>query len=249
VSFRDAALGLPPSYDPTSRQVVTPFESLVRPLIGDAYDAAFPERSTEADASLSADEQSMVQALCELHARAACIEDEDVRATARHALVLSLKALRKSAETRKKRDSAVAKRKANPLYQFRAITPDGKEIVFPKRPTRHVTHRYALLRRPVLRPVEQIEANVRADYASRWARVMPNSQRDQLANEILGNIEAEIAEQEDQDFTWRFWDNGGRLDLFEKRAQKHRNHPRARWPDEFTVIEGTPFNIDTGEDQ
>lgn len=247
VSFRDAALGLAPSYDPTSREVVTPFEILVRPLIGDAYDAAFPERCTEEAASLNADEQNMIEALCELHARAACIENEEARANTRHALVLGLKALRKSAETRLKKERAIAKRGTEPRYRFRATTPDGNVIEYPDRATKNINQRYALLYRYVRKPVEHIEANVRADYASRWDRVMPDDHRVQLANEIYNNFKAEIAEQEDRNYTWRFWDSGDRPDLFERRIRRHVNKPTDRWPHEFMMVEGTAF--DEGEDQ
>ena len=243
VRVRDEALGLAPSYDPTSRQVVTAFERLVRPLLGDAYDAAFPERAAETDASLNADEQSMAEALCELHARAACIEDEDIRATARHALALTLKALRKSAETRAKKKRLGGK----PLYRFRVTTPDGNVIEYPRRGTKNINQRYALLYRRVRKPVEHIKANVRADYASRWARVMPESDRIKLANEIHRNFEAEVAEQEDVDRTWGLWDHGDRPDLFEKKIRTHVIEPTDRWPKEFMLAEGTPFDVNKGE--
>jgi hypothetical protein len=249
VRVRDEALGLAPAGSSTSRKVVTPFESLVRPLLGDAYDAAFPKRGTEPDASLNADEQSMVETLCELHTRATCIEDGEVRATARHALVLSMKALRRSAETRAKRERALAKRGTEPRYLFRATTPDGNVIEYPNRATKNINQRYVLLHRRVRRPIEQLEAIVRADYASRWARAMSDSYRNQLANEILNNIEAEIAEQEEADYTWRFYDTGDRPDLFEKKIRRHVNKPTDRWPHEFTMIEGIAFNINQGEDQ
>jgi hypothetical protein len=244
VRVRDAALGLAPSYNPTSRQVVTPFESLVRPLIGDAYDVAFPERATEPKANMNADEQNMIEALCELHDRAACIEEEEARANTRHALVLSLKALRKSAETRTKRERLCA----TPLYRFRVTTPDGNEIEYPTRGTKHINQRYALLYRPIRKPIEQLQANVRADYASRWDRVMPDDHRAQLANEIYRNFEAEIAEQEERDYTWRLWDSGGRPDLFEKKIRTHVNKPTDRWPKEFLMAEGTAFDVNKGED-
>jgi hypothetical protein len=239
VRVRDEALGLAPSYDPTSRQVVTAFEKLVRPLIGDAYDAAFPERGAEADASLNADEQSMIEALCELHARAACVEDEDVRATTRHALALTLKALRRSAETRAKKERLRSK----PLYRFRVTTPDGNVIEYPTRGTKNINQRYALLYRRVRKSVEHIKANVRADYASRWDGVMPESDRIKLANEIHRNFEAEVAEQEDVDRTWGLWESGDRPDLFEKKIRNHVNKPTDRWPKEFMLAEATPFDV------
>lgn len=243
VRVRDEALGLAPSYDPTSRQVVTAFERLVRPLLGDAYDAAFPERAAETDASLNADEQSMAEALCELHARAACIEDEEARANTRHALALTLKALRKNAETRAKKKRLGGK----PLYRFRVTTPDGNVIEYPRRGTKNINQRYALLYRRVRKPVEHIKANVRADYASRWARVMPESDRIKLANEIHRNFEAEVAEQEDVDRTWGLWDHGDRPDLFEKKIRTHVIEPTDRWPKEFMLAEGTPFDVNKGE--
>ena len=239
VRVRDEALGLPPSYNPASRQVVTAFERLVRPLLGDAYDAAFPERAAEADASLNADEQSMAETLCELHARAACIEDEEARANTRHALALTLKALRKSAETRAKKKRLGAK----PLYRFRVTTPDGDVIEYPRRGTKNINQRYVLLYRYVRRPIEHIKARVRADYASRWARVMPESDRIRLANEIHRNFEAEVAEQEDVDRTWGMWDSGDRPDLFEKKIRTHVNKPTDRWPKEFMMAEAEPFSI------
>lgn len=243
VRVRDETLGLAPAGSSTSRKVVTAFERLVRPLIGDAYDAAFPERGTEEDASLNADEQSMAEALCELHARAACIEDEDIRATARHALALSLKALRKSAETRAKKKRLGAK----PLYRFRVTTPDGNVIEYPTRGTKNINQRYALLYRRVRKPVEHIKANVRADYASRWARVMPESDRIKLANEIHRNFEAEVAEQDDIDGKWGLWDHGDRPDLFEKKIRTHVIKPTDRWPKEFMMVEATPFDVNKGE--
>lgn len=243
VRVRDEALGLAPSYDPTSRQVVTAFERLVRPLLGDAYDAAFPERAAETDASLNADEQSMAEALCELHARAACIEDEEARANTRHALALTLKALRKNAETRAKKKRLGGK----PLYRFRVTTPDGNVIEYPRRGTKNINQRYALLYRRVRKPVEHIKANVRADYASRWARVMPESDRIKLANEIHRNFEAEVSEQEDVDRTWGLWDHGDRPDLFEKKIRTHVIEPTDRWPKEFMLAEGTPFDVNKGE--
>ena len=115
----------------------------------------------------------MAETLCELHARAACIEDEEARANTRHALALTLKALRKSAETRAKKKRLGGK----PLYRFRVTTPDGDVIEYPTRGTKNINQRYALLYRRVRKPVEHIKANVRADYASRWARVMPESDR------------------------------------------------------------------------
>lgn len=236
---RDEALGLAPSYDPTSRKVVTAFERLVRPLIGDAYDAAFPERGAEMDASLNADEQSMAETLCELHARAACIEDEEARANTRHALALTLKALRKNAETRAKKKRLGAK----PLYRFRVTTPDGNVIEYPTRGTRNINQRYVLLYREVPKPIEHIKANVRADYASRWARVMPESDRIKLANEIHRNFEAQVAEQEDVDHTWHMWDSSDRRDLFEKKIRTHVIEPTDRWPKEFMLAEATPFDV------
>ena len=244
VRVRDEALGLAPSYDPTSRQVVTAFERLVRPLLGDAYDAAFPERGAEADASLNADEQNMIEALCELHARAACIEDEEARANTRHALVLTLKALRKSAETRAKKKRLGAK----PLYRFRVTTPDGDVIEYPTRGTKNINQRYVLLYRYVRKPIEHIKANVRADYASRWDRVMPESDRIRLANEIYRNFEAEVAEQEDVDRTWRMWDSSDRPDLFEKKIRTHVIEPTDRWPHEFMMAEAIPFDVNEGDE-
>ena len=243
VRVRDEALGLAPAGSSTSRKVVTAFERLVRPLIGDAYDAAFPERGTEEDASLNADEQSMAEALCELHARAACIEDEEARANTRHALALTLKALRKSAETRAKKKRLGAK----PLYRFRVTTPDGNVIEYPTRGTKNINQRYALLYRRVRKPVEHIKANVRADYASRWARVMPESDRIKLANEIHRNFEAEVAEQDDIDGKWGLWDHGDRPDLFEKKIRTHVIKPTDRWPKEFMMVEATPFDVNKGE--
>jgi hypothetical protein len=245
VRVRDEALGLAPAGSSASRQVVTPFEILVRPLIGDAYDAAFPERATEPDASLNADEQGMVEALCELHARAACIKDEDVRATTRHALVLVLKALRRSAETRTKKERLRSK----PLYRFRVTTPDGNVIEYPTRGTKNINQRHVLLYRNVRKPIEHIKANVRADYASRWHRVMPEDHRIRLANEIHRNFEAEVAEQEDKDFTWRLWDSSDRPDLFEKKIRTHVIKPTDRWPKEFMLAEGTPFDINAEEQE
>jgi len=243
VRVRDEALGLAPSYDPTSRKVVTAFERLVRPLLGDAYDAAFPERAAETDASLNADEQSMAETLCELHARAACIEDEEARANTRHALALTLKALRKNAETRAKKKRLGGK----PLYRFRVTTPDGDVIEYPTRGTKNINQRYALLYRRVRKPVEHIKANVRADYASRWARVMPESDRIKLANEIHRNFEAEVAEQDDIDGKWGLWDHGDRRDLFEKKIRTHVIEPTDRWPKEFMLAEATPFDVNKGE--
>jgi hypothetical protein len=245
VRVRDEALGLAPSYDPTSRQVVTAFERLVRPLLGDAYDAAFPERAAEADASLNADEQSMIEALCELHARAACVKDEEARANTRHALALALKALRKSAETRAKKERL----RSEPLYRFRVTTPDGNVIEYPTRGTKNINQRYVLLYRDVRKPVEHIKANVRADYASRWDRVMPDDHRIKLANEIHRNFEAQVAEQEDVDLTWRMWDSSDRPDLFEKKIRTHVIEPTDRWPHEFMLAEGTPFDVNKGENQ
>jgi hypothetical protein len=245
VRVRDEALGLAPAGSSASRQVVTAFERLVRPLIGDAYDAAFPERGTEADASLNADEQGMVEALCELHARAACIEDKDVRATARHALELTLKALRKSAETRAKKERLRSK----PLYRFRVTTPDGNVIEYPTRGTKHINQRHVLLYRNVRKPTEHIKANVQADYASRWDRVMPDSHRIKLANEIHKNFEAQVAEQEDVNRTWRMWDSSDRPDLFEKKIRTHVIEPTDRWPCEFMLAEGIPFDINAEEQE
>lgn len=239
VRVRDEALGLAPAGSSTSRKVVTPFEILVRPLLGDAYDAAFPERAAEADASLNADEQSMAETLCELHARAACIEDEEARANTRHALALTLKALRKNAEMRAKKKRLGAK----PLYRFRVTTPDGNVIEYPRRGTKNINQRYALLYRRVPKPVEHIKANVSADYASRWARVMPESDRIKLANEIHRNFEAEVAEQEDIEGTWGLWDSGDRPDLFEKKIRTHVIKPTDCWPKEFMMAEAVPFNI------
>lgn len=243
VSLRDEALGLAPAGSLTSRQVVTPFEILVRPLLGDAYDAAFPERGTEADASLNADEQSMAEALCELHARATCIEDKEARANTRHALELTLKALRKSAETRAKKKRLRAK----PLYRFRATTPDGNVIEYPTRGTKHINQRYVLLYRDVKKSTEHIEANVRADYASRWDADLSDSRRVQLANEIYNNFKAEVAEQEDVDRLWRRWDSSDRPDLFEKKIRTHVIKPTDRWPHEYMMVEATPFDINAEE--
>lgn len=239
VRVRDEALGLAPAGSSTSRKVVTAFERLVRPLIGDAYDAAFPERGTEEDASLNADEQSMAEALCELHARADCIEDAGARANTRHALELTLKALRKSAETRAKKKRLCAK----PLYRFRVTTPDGNVIEYPRRGTKNINQRYVLLYRPIRKTIEHIKANVRADYASRWARVMPESDRIKLANEIHRNFEAEVAEQDDIDGTWGLWDSSDRRDLFEKKIRTHVIKPTDRWPKEFMLAEATPFDV------
>ena len=243
VRVRDEALGLAPSYDPATRQVVTAFERLVRPLLGGAYDAAFPERAAEADASLNADEQSMAEALCELHARAACIGDEEARANTRHALALTLKALRKSAETRAKRTRLGGK----PLYRFRVTTPDGNVIEYPRRGTKNIDQRYALLYRPIRKTIEQIKATVREDYASRWARVMPESDRIRLANQIHRTFEIRVAKEEDQDYTWELWDHGDRPDLFEKRIREHVNEPTDHWPKEFMLAEATPFDVNKEE--
>ena len=239
VRVRDEALGLAPSYDPTSRRVVTAFERLVRPLLGDAYDTAFPERGEEPDASLNADEQSMAEALCELHARAACIGDEEARANTRHALALTLKALRKNAETRAKRTRLGGK----PLYRFRVTTPDGNVIEYPRRGTKNIDKRYALLYRPIRKTIEQIKATIRERYASRWDRVMPDNHRIKLANEIHRNFEAQVADQEDQDYSWGLWDSGARPDIFEKRIREHVNEPTDHRPKEFMLAEGVPFNI------
>lgn len=243
VRVRDEALGLAPSYNPASRQVLTAFERLVRPLLGDAYDAAFPERGTEADASLNADEQSMIEALCELHARAACIEDEEARANTRHALTLTLKALRKSAETRAKKKRLGAK----PLYRFRVTTPDGDVIEYPTRGTKNINQRYVLLYRPIRKTIEQIKATVREKYASRWARVMPENDKIRLANQIHRNFEAEVAREEDRDYAWRLWSSGDRRDLIEKQMHAHINNPTDYWPKEFMTAEGVPFDVNKGE--
>lgn len=243
VRVRDEALGLAPAGSSASRQVVTAFERLVRPLIGDAYDAAFPERGAETDASLNADEQSMAETLCELHARAACIEDEEARANTRHALALTLKALRKNAETRAKKKRLGAK----PLYRFRVTTPDGNVIEYPRRGTKNINQRYVLLYRPIQKTIEQIKATVREDYASRWARVMPESDRIRLANQIHRTFEIRVAKEEDQDYTWRLWDSSDRRDLIEKQMHAHINSPDDHWPREFMMAEATPFDVNKEE--
>lgn len=243
VRVRDEALGLAPAGSSTSRKVVTAFERLVRPLIGDAYDAAFPERGAEMDASLNADEQSMAEALCELHARAACIEDEEARANTRHALALTLKALRKSAETRAKKKRLGAK----PLYRFRVTTPDGNVIEYPRRGTKNINQRYVLLYRPIRKTIEQIKATIRESYASRWARVMPESDRIRLANQIHRKFEIEVAREEDRDYAWRLWDSSDRRDLIEKQMHAHVNDPDDHWPREFMTAEATPFDVNKGE--
>jgi hypothetical protein len=243
VRVRDEALGLAPAGSSTSRKVVTAFERLVRPLLGDAYDAAFPERGEEPDASLNADEQSMAETLCELHARAACIEDEEARANTRHALALTLKALRKNAETRAKKKRLGAK----PLYRFRVTTPDGNVIEYPRRGTKNINQRYALLYRPIRKTIEQIKATVREDYASRWARVMPESDRIRLANQIHRTFEIRVAKEEDRDYAWGLWDSGDRPDLFEKKIRTHVNKPTDHWPKEFMLAEAIPFDVNKGE--
>lgn len=243
VRVRDEALGLAPAGSSASRQVVTAFERLVRPLIGDAYDAAFPERGAEPDASLNADEQSMAETLCELHARAACIEDEEARANTRHALALTLKALRKNAETRAKKKRLGAK----PLYRFRVTTPDGNVIEYPRRGTKNINQRYVLLYRPIQKTIEQIKATVREDYASRWARVMPESDRIRLANQIHRTFEIRVAKEEDQDYTWGLWSSSDRRDLIEKQMHAHINSPDDHWPREFMTAEATPFDVNKEE--
>lgn len=243
VRVRDEALGLAPAGSSTSRKVVTAFERLVRPLLGDAYDAAFPERGAEPDASLNADEQSMAEALCELHARAACIEDEEARANTRHALALTLKALRKNAETRAKKKRLGAK----PLYRFRVTTPDGNVIEYPTRGTKNINQRYVLLYRPIQKTIEQIKATVREDYASRWARVMPESDRIRLANQIHRTFEIRVAKEEDQDYTWGLWSSSDRRDLIEKQMHAHINSPDDHWPREFMTAEATPFDVNKEE--
>jgi hypothetical protein len=247
VSLRDAALGLAPSHNPALREVVTPFENIVRPIIGDAYDTAFPTRRKEVDASLTSNEESMIQALSKLYSRAMRLEVEEVRTKVLHGLAVSLKSMRLNAELRKKKAEIVAKRIEVPVYRYRVTAPDGTELLYPARGTIHTNRKYAQICRRVPKPVDQIEETIKRYYEHHLNKSQSEDHTAKLHAAIARDIETEIRLQSEMDLDWWLSDFSARRSTLERDAQRWKNGPTQRWHYEHLIVEGIPFNIDEEE--
>jgi len=224
---------------PLSKSTVTPFETVVRPIIGDDYDTAFTKRNDELDASLSAEEQLSVEALAELYVSVGAIHDADCRSKVRSGLISALKSLRKSAEARKKKADT---RRAG-TYRFRAVAPDGTELTYPKIGTKYLNRRYAMLRRDIPKPHDEIVANVKAHYAPYLTEESTEAYRAKIQAATDRDIAEEIRLQEDRCYEWRLWTYGAPLLRMQKHVAAHKNDPKRRFPYELIIVEGTPFEI------
>lgn len=224
---------------------MTPFEAIVRPTIGDAYDAAFPARPLlerkpgATDASLTADEQHVAEALCDVYARAACLKNAATQHKVRTGVVSALKSLRLSAETRKGRAEVAAVRGTR--YRFRATAPDGTEILYPRNGTKHIGRRYARIYRRTPKPTDQIEVTVRAHYAPHFASSPSAEFTARLEEAVARDIAREIEIQNDHS-AWYVSDYGSSYAL--RDPYRRENEPTARWHYESAVVEGSPFDAD-----
>lgn len=222
------------------------FENIVRPLIGDMYDTAFPARRTDvqyASAALDADERHMVVTLVELYLGAACLKNTDARDKARQGMVSAMKSIRKSAELRHQKEDATAKRGAA-RYRYRAIAPDGAEVLFPARGTKRLGRGCALIYRGIPKPADQIKASVEAHYARHLSEASSEAHAALIREAVARDIETEIAIQNKYPSEWSVWDWGWNRSAMERQAARFANEYTDRYHDECLVVEGTPFEVE-----
>ena len=219
------------------------FESIVRPIIGDAYDAEFPLRSKEYTSDLTSDEQCMAEELAMLYVRADCIVSKDVRSNVRTGLISSLKSVRKSSELRWKRLDERARRNGVPLYRFRVTTPDGTKFTYPKRGTKYADRGHVVLYRHISKPRDQIEATIKDYYAPYLAKSTSEERTKDLHAAIVRDIEMEIVLQNNVPDMWWIW-SSGTLASVNLECKDRVNEPTARWHYEYLQLEGTAFDVD-----
>lgn len=231
--------------------MTSPFEAIVRPILGDAYDSAFPHRRSAdvniLDAKHTPDEVRMVATLAEMYVAASAVDDVKSRDKIRNGITMSLKSLRKAAELRKQKHDAILRMDERPLYRYRGVAPDGTELTWPTRATVKANKRYALFWRYVPKPVEDIRVAVEAYYINYLNDAKTEQRREDLLLSIERDIVKEVKLQSELNTDWDFREMATLPKPLTKRADwSNINEPTDRYYVEAIVVEGDPYCINQG---
>lgn len=226
----------------------SPFEAIVRPIIGAAYDEAFPHRaSTDVNvlnAEHTSQEVAMITSLAEVYVAAKSIANNGSRDKVRHGVVLALKSLRKTAELRKQQQDTFLRREQRPVYRYRAVSPDGQELTYPKNGTVKANKRYALIWRRVPKTPEQIRETVEEYYRSYMNDAKTDQRRHDLRLGIERDISKELAENAKLPELWEVRDFSTRPNtLMHYCYAMNKSEVRDRYHVEAAIVEGTPYQI------
>ena len=229
---------------------MTPFESILRPLVGDAYDTIFAPRASAdpdgAPAPLAEGEQRLLAALAALHVDADALADAEVRTKVRYGLASAMKSIRRGAERRHAKTVAAARRGGVPLYRFRVTAPDGTELVYPVRGIKNIERRRVLIGRHIPKPSDQIEVTVREYYAPHLAASPTAEYTAKLEEAIARDIAAEIEIQAGP-HKWRVWTYGAEV-ANAVQYSRYDNKPSDRWHYEMLQLDGVPFDAEQERD-
>lgn len=231
--------------------MTSPFEAIVRPILGDAYDSAFPHRRSAdvniLDAKHTPDEAHMVATLAEMYVAASAVDDVKSRDKIRNGITMSLKSLRKAAELRKQKHDAILRMDERPLYRYRGVAPDGTELSWPTRATVKANKRYALFWRYVPKPVEDIRVAVEAYYINYLNDAKTEQRREDLLLSIERDIVKEVKLQSELNTDWDFREMATLPKTLTKLADwSNINEPTDRYYVEAIVVEGDPYCINQG---
>jgi len=231
--------------------MTSPFEAIVRPILGDAYDSAFPHRRSAdvniLDAKHTPDEARMAATLADMYVAANTVEDVKSRDKIRSGIVLALKSLRKAAELRKQKHDAILRMDERPLYRYRGVAPDGTELTWPTRATIKANKRYALFWRYVPKPVEDIRVAVEAYYINYLNEAKTEQRREDLLLSIERDIVKEVKLQSELNTDWDFREMATLPKTLTKLADwSNINEPTDRYYVEAIVVEGDPYCINRG---
>ena len=231
--------------------MTSPFEAIVRPILGDAYDSAFPHRRSAdvniLDAKHTPDEAHMVATLADMYVAANTVEDVKSRDKIRNGIVLALKSLRKAAELRKQKYDAILRMDERPLYRYRGVAPDGTELSWPTRATVKANKRCALFWRRVPKPVEGIRVAVEGHYINYMNEAKTEQRREDLLLSIERDIVKEVKLQAELNTDWAFKEMATLPRALTKRADWcNINVQTDRYYVEAIVVEGDPYCINQG---
>jgi hypothetical protein len=230
--------------------MTSPFEAIVRPILRVAYDEAFPHRaSTDVNvlnAEHTSQEVAMITMLAGVYAAASTIDSSSSSyEKVRHGVMMALKSLRKTAELRKRKFDISLRRDQRPVYRYRAVSPDGQDVTYPKRGTVKADKRYALIWRRVPKPPEQIREAVEDYYRSYMNDAKTDQRRHDLRLGIERDIETELAKNAQLPSPWIVRNFANKPSaLTHERNLWNRNAAQDRYHREAEIVEGTPYQID-----
>lgn len=219
--------------------MTSPFEAIVRPIVGAAYDEAFPHRaSTDVNvlnAEHTSQEVAMITMLAGVYAAVSTIDSSSSYEKVRHSVVMALKSLRKTAELRKQQ---------RPVYRYRAVSPDGQELTYPKNGTVKADKRYAIIWRRVPKTPEQIRETVEEYYRSYMNEAKTDQRRLDLRLGIERDISKELAENAKLPELWEVRDFSTRPNTLTRYCYAmNKSEVRDRYHVEAAIVEGTPYQI------